>query len=401
MRKVSLIGAALAAFSTGAAQANEPTITDAIAKGAPILEARVRYETVDQDGFANDAEALTLRTRLGWETGAWNNIKGLIEFEDVRQLGSEDYNSTINGNVGFPVIADPEVTELNRLQLSWKPTKALSFVLGRQRIALDDQRFVGAVGWRQDEQTFDALRGDVTLGKFNATYAYLNNINRVFGEDLDWDSESHLVNASYAFAPALKAQAFVYALDFDNSAANSTLTKSVRVSGQVRPAPFTLSYAATYADQEEYGPNPADFDLSFAAAEATLGYSILSLRADYEVLEGNGARGFATPLATLHAYQGWADVFLTTPATGIEDLNLGLTVKPAWEAGPFSGFEFTVKEHEFEAETTGADLGSEFDAQAGVKLGKRTALLLKYADYDGAPGFAARKKIWASLEFKL
>jgi len=40
----------------------------------------------------------------------------------------------------------------------------------------------------------------------------------------------------------------------------------------------------------------------------------------YEVLEGNGAIGFATPLATLHAFNGWADMFLTTPANGLKDL---------------------------------------------------------------------------------
>ena len=38
-----------------------------------------------------------------------------------------------------------------------------------------------------------------------------------------------------------------------------------------------------------------------------------------EYLEGNGTIGFSTPLATLHKFQGFADVFLTTPASGITD----------------------------------------------------------------------------------
>ena len=122
-----------------------------------ILDARLRYEHVDQQPFAQDADALTLRARLGFETGkAWNTSL-LVEGEAVVPLDSH-YNSTTNGHVQYPVVADPEGYELNRLQLTNTSIDATTLTIGRQRITLDDHRFVGNVGWRQNEQTFDALR---------------------------------------------------------------------------------------------------------------------------------------------------------------------------------------------------------------------------------------------------
>ena len=76
------------------------------------------FVSVDQDGFAKDAQALTLRTRLGYETPAWRGFKALAEVENVTAIG-DAYNSTTNGKLRYPVVADPEVTELNRAQVSW------------------------------------------------------------------------------------------------------------------------------------------------------------------------------------------------------------------------------------------------------------------------------------------
>lgn len=396
-----LAGAAAVAALAGPAAAEEGrgSLSEAITAGKPILEVRVRYETVDQANFAETASAFTARTRLGWESGAWNGLKGLVEFEDVRQLGPEDYNSTLNGKAVYPVIADPEVTELNRLQLSWTPNKTFSGTLGRQRIVLDDQRFVGAVGWRQDEQTFDAVRADVSVGKLKATAAWLGAINRVFGEGADWDSDSWIVNAAYAGPDAFKPTAFVYALDFDNAAANSSVTWGVRVAGRGKAGAVALAYAASYARQSDYASNPADFDLDYWMVEGSATYGIATLKANFESLEGNGAKGFATPLATLHAFQGWADVFLATPANGIEDASVSLALAPRITALP--KLQFMVVAHSFQAQRGGADLGDEIDVQVAAPLTKRLSGVIKYADYDGVPGFPSRQKIWVGVDFKL
>ena len=112
-------------------------------------------------------------------------------------------------------------------------------------------------------------------------------------------------------------------------------------------------------------------------------------------------RGCATPLATLHAFQGWADVFLTTPAAGIEDANLTLAWKAPIKAPNFSNLVLTARYHDFQAQQTGADLGSELDFMATAQITPRISATAKFADYDGVPGFADRQKIWLGFEFKL
>ena len=402
--KVAAAMAACAA-AAGAAHAAEPTppagVVEAIQAGKPILDFRLRYAGVDQTGFSEDASALTLRTHLGWETGAYRGFKALIEFEDVRAV-VEDYNSTANGKTSYPVEADPEVTELNRAQLSWTNGAGFTATGGRQRVIIDNARFVGNVGWRQDEQTFDAARFDYAKDKFAVTYAYVWGIERIFAENADFGSQSHLLNASYAFAPTLKLTGFVYALDVDEAPAASTSTVGVTASGGTSFDEYKLTYSGTFATQSDYGDNPSDVDLNYYRADVGVSRGPLALSGAYEVLEGDGTVGFATPLATLHAFQGWADVFLATPATGVEDAFLTAKYSPSWEAGFLSSPAFTLIYHDFEAEQTGGDLGSEIDLQFTAKIAPKVSGVIKFADYDGPTGGPAdRTKVWFGLQFTL
>lgn len=402
--------AGFAAFA-GSAQAQTETappanIGAAIQAGTPILEFRPRYETVDQSGVA-DAAAFTLRTRVGWQTARWRNVVGLIEFEDVRQLGGADYNDGVPPAEPFASISDPEVTELNRLQLVWTPTSQLTATLGRQRMILDDQRFIGAVAWRQDEQTFDAVRLDGDFGRLDVTYAYLEHVNRIFAEDLDWGSDSHVLNVSYTFADPLKVQAFAYLLDFDDPAtaavaANSNQTYGVRASGKTWLERFQLAYAATFARQSEYGDNPFDYETDYLAGEVSLTWGPTTARLGYESLEGEGAnRRFQTPLASLHIFQGWADAFLSTPDDGVVDANVTLNLRPRWRRDHLFNIDLTARYHDFETERTSADLGSEIDLSASASFTPRLSGIIKWADYDGPGAPADRTKLWAGLEFRL
>lgn len=394
------VGCAAAAMGCGGGAAAQ-TIGDAIAGGKPIFEVRPRFEFVDQANLGKDAEAFTVRTRLGWRTAAWNNLTALIEFEDVRQLGGERYNTTINGKAAYPVVADPDVTELNQFSVAWKPAKEFGATLGRQRINLDDQRFVGGVGWRQDEQTYDAVRADAKVGPVAVTAVYVDHVNRIFAERLDWSSDSWLLNASVAGTPQFKPTAFLYALDFGNAAANSSTTYGLRVTGAAPAGGVKLAYAATYAHQTDNANNPADFSLDYWQVELAGTAGIVTVKGAHESLEGNGARGFATPLATLHAFQGWADVFLATPANGIQDANLTLVLRPPIAAPYMSRVQLTAKFHDFEAERGGADLGEEIDLMAQAQVTKRLSAFLKYADYNGVTGFPSRQKVWFGFDFKL
>lgn len=389
--------------------ASASTYVDAISNGRLLFEARARYESVDQANRPHDANAATLRTRFGWETDSWRNIKALIEFDDVRQIGPYDYYDGVHPHGGAPAphggyaqVSDPEVTELNRLQATWTPNAALQVTLGRQRIMFDDQRFIGNVGWRQDEQTFDAARVDIGSGQWKLTYAYVAQVNRIFAEAQDWEGESHLLNATYSFSEPLKLTGFAYLLDFDQSPANSRATYGARVSGRAWVSLIGVNYALTYATQEDYGNNPSRFDLDYYGAEISGQFDIYTLRAAYESLEGDGVRGFATPLATLHAFQGWADLFLTTPVNGIDDANVQVNIRPRLRRDHFFNLDLTARWHDFNFERTGADLGQEINAQATAAITTRLTLGLKYADFqtDAAALYPDTTKSWFTIEYR-
>jgi hypothetical protein len=401
-------------IAAGGAHAQDapPDFGAAIQQGTPILEFRPRFEDVSQTGRL-DGEAFTARTRLGWQTARWYNLQGLIEFEDVRQLGPENYDTNVNGRTAYAQIFDPDVTELNRLQVVWTPDSWFTATLGRQRINLGDQRFIGGVAWRQDEQTFDAAKFDADLGRFDITYAYIGHVNRIFAEAQDWDSNSHVVNASYTFADPLKVTAFAYALDFNKPTTpavrnQSNVSYGVRATGKQWFGAVNIAYSASYATQTEYGESLLDYELDMMSADVTATLEEFSGRLSYESLEGNGTRGFATPLATLHAFQGWSDAFIVngvkTTVDGINDLNATITWSPRWKWDYLFNLSFLARYHDFEAERTGADLGTEWNLQAAGAITPRLSWLLKYADYDGpgvAPAPADRTKWWFGFEWRL
>lgn len=412
----------------GGALAEPATLGEAISGGKLLLEVRGRYESVDQKRTAaltEEGAAFTVRTRLGWETAAWKGLKGLVEVEDVRRLGPEHFAVNVPGaatpplngadKVRYPLINDPQGIELNRLQIAWAPNKAMQATIGRQRILIDDQRFVGNVGWRQDEQTFDALRLDGSWRQLKATYAYVIQVNRVLGERRDWDSDSHLANLTWTIAEPLRLQAFAYALDFANAPANSSITEGLKISGRAKAGQVGLAYNATYANQRDYRTNTPGYSLDYWGADMAATLDIYTIKAGFESLEGNGSRGFTTPLATTHAFQGWADAFVQPLGgnkgfvDGIEDRNLALSVKPKWGWGAISKIDFLVRYHDFDGQRTGAGLGHEWDAQVQAQLHPRLTAAIKYADFERAsrvpPGAAtpppSRTKVWLTLEYRL
>ena len=366
----------------------------------PIFNARLRYETVDQDGFAETADALTYRFRAGFETGEIADTKFLIEFDHIEDI-VDDFNSTINGKTTFPVVADPNVTELNRLQLTNSSIPDTKLTLGRQRIILDDSRFVGNVGWRQNEQTFDGLRvQNTSLGKLAIDVSYINQINRIFGDDSPvgvWEGDTVSINASHP-SPIGKVTGFAYLLDIDNAGGIfSSQTIGARLNGAQKLGEGKLTYIASYAQQTDYGSSPLDYSADYVLAEGTYAQNGFSAGDGYDVLGGEDERAFQTPLATLHIFQGWADKFLATPITGVEDLYVKAGYAPG-NVGPFKGTRFLAVYHDFSAETGGVDYGSEINMLATAKWNK-LGLTLKYADYNADEFATDTQKLWFQIDY--
>lgn len=398
--------AAGAAFACAAAHAADlGPLSGAISETKPLFDSRLRYEGVDQDPMAADARAVTLRLRMGLQTGkAWDTAL-LVEGDLIWPLSSH-YNSTTNGHSGYPVVPDPESYEFNRLQLMNTAIPATTLTLGRQRIVLDDHRFVGNVGWRQNEQTFDALRM-VNSGIANVTVdvSYVRQANRIFGKESlqgRFEGDSVLANVSYQF-PVGKLTGYGYRLRFDDiagvpaAASDSTDTYGVRFAGDRPLDKFKLSYAIAYAMQEDAGGNPLSFDNDYYLAELTGFYRQYSVGIGQETLQGDGVKGFTTPLATMHKFQGWADKFLTTPANGIEDryLNAGVTLKGI---DVFDTVGALLSYHSFAAERISLDYGSEIDLQVQAKW-QRFVGTVKYAKYRADDFLTDTRKFWMQLDY--
>jgi hypothetical protein len=418
MRTCSRYAALGLILATGAAQADglDP-VWGAFGETKPIFDTRLRSEMVHQDGIAETGHAVTLRARAGFETGkAWNSAL-LIEGDAVVPI-QDDYrpDPTSNYRAIYPVVPDPEVYEVNRFQLTNTSLPGTTITLGRQRIALDDQRFAGPVGWRQNEQTFDALRvinRSITNLVLDGTY--FNRVNRVFGDDSRqgvYKGDSFLLNAGYQTKIG-KFTAFGYLLDFEpiagvaanfNPVRDSTSTYGLRFAGEKPLGKLKLAYAASYATQTDYADNPLDFDLDYVMGELNATFRQFSFGVGTEIMEGNGlappfGKGFTTPLATLHKFQGWADKFLVTPANGIEDLyaTAGVTLKGV---GSLDTLGFIAAYHDYTAEQISADYGEEWNLSLAAKI-KRVNLMLKFADYREGLRAAGRttEKVWMQVEF--
>lgn len=385
----------------------EDSFSEALLEGKFLANVRIRYEFVDQDGIAEDANAKTARARLGYETGSFYGVSALAEIDGTTHFGGEEFNSKDNGKTSYPVVADPDSFRLNRANLKYTGIPDTVLKGGRQRIILDDARFVGNVGWRQNEQTYDSIRiTNSSLQDVKANYAYIWRVNGILGSEAtlgDWDSDSHLFDVTYSGFDFVNITGFGHWLDFEDAKESSSLaTYGVRLDGKAQITDTTsLLYAGTYAYQEDHGDNTADVDNSFYSVMGGVGWNGFTGKVGYEVFEGDGTDAFQTPLATAHKFQGFADVFLTTPADGLEDLYVSLSYK----SKPFSffkkGITGTIAYHEFEGEDSSVDMGSEFDAVVAVPLYDYFKVVGKYAIYDG-DGFAAdRQKFMLGINYSL
>ncbi len=400
LEKVSLNFAAVLAGAALTAPAwAADTFAQALREGDVLVDLRARYESVEQGGFASPADALTSRLRVGFQTAPLKGTAFLAEAVVVNDL-VEDYNSTTNGRTQYPVVADPaDFGAINRLALINKSLERTTLTFGRQRVVLDDQRFVGNVGWRQHEQTLDGLRAQWGTPKIKADLTYAAQVNRVFGPDSPQGKwEGDIVLASFAYTlPVGTLSLFDYYLDIDDAAAVSSNTVGVKLVGSKPLGKLTATYSLAYAQQAEAGANAADVDADYRLVEGGLNFAKFGLGLGVELLGGDGVTAFSTPLATLHAFQGWADKFLATPAAGIEDRYLRFSY-PLGKRGRFTNVAALAFFHDFTSDIGSTHFGEELNAQLVART-EHMALTLKYADYRAGTLFTDTDKLWLSVDY--
>lgn len=383
------------------APATAPPTAPPASRAGYTLSFRLRQEAVDDDAYPRNADAGTLRSRLAASSAAYHGLRGLVEVDDVRAYATH-YQSTTRGPADRPVVADPTGTDLNVAALEWTHGK-VRLVAGRQRINLDQQRFMGGSGWRQNEQTFDGVFASwQPRASLELSAAYLNQVNRVFGPDngtqqARWRGDVAVLQGQWKSARLGTWSPFFLSMRLDNATAASNRTLGIVWRHQVPlAAGWSLPLSAAWATQSDAGRNPIDYTTHYSLIEAGLGKGAFSAKLGREVLGGNATlagRRFQTPLATLHAFQGWVDKFLTTPPQGIEDTYGGLQ----WKT-PRATAQLVW--HDFRAAAVNRPYGEEWDASLSVPFATRYELLLKGGRYRSTGLGTAATKLWAQFSAK-
>jgi hypothetical protein len=396
-----LLLAPLAPATTQESDESAKSLAEALSTGRTWLDLNYRFEYANQSTRENDAYASTLRTALGYETAEYQGFKGLIEFEDISNLGNDIYNSTINGESTRPVVADPDSTEINQAYLSYAPSENVDARFGRQEIAYGNHRFVGTVAWRQNHQSFDAGRIDWKSDTgTRVSYAYLDSVRRIFGENSPNGKEkmgSHLLDLRQTIDGVGDFAAYGYFLDFDRSTAFNSLTLGARLSGSQKiDENRSFLYTLEYATQDDAASNPVEIDQDYWLAEVAVDLGPATIRLGNEHLGGSGNAGdkFSTPLATLHKFNGFADLFLSTPDTGIEDRYLQVS-------GKIGAVKCAATYHIFESDSGGIDYGTEFNFTALYPLNAQTKIGAKIASFASDEAFTNTDRAMAWINYRV
>jgi len=407
-RKTGIISAACAMAMLGAglvtqAPAAESGVNDTIANalkgdwGQIKFNLRYRWEHVEQDGKL-DTDGDPIRLRIGYLTPKLSYFQAYAEFEGNTAVFEDDYNDKTNGKTDYAVIADPDSKgELNQAWLTFSGIPDTPVKVGRQRIILDNARFVGNVGWRQMEQTYDAVRIiNTSVANLTLDGTYLWNVRNILSKDNNMSSM--LFNVGYKLPNIGKLTAYAYLLDYDDLAAKSSQTYGIRFGGAVTPVDnFKILYLAEYAMQSDYQDNPADFDTNYYHING--GFKIpdlgpvfknLTAKIGYEYQGSDNGVSFKTPLGTNHAFNGWVDKFLVTPANGLTDF-YGMI------SGNLMGLTAKFFYHTFEAEEGSADYGDEFDVMLKYAFNKHYSVLAAYGTYDADEYATDTDKFWLQL----
>ncbi len=375
----------------------------------PLIDARLRYEQVEQDGLPVDAEAVTIRVRAGVQASR-GPLTALVEAQGNLAVVDDRFDG-LSGSAVRPLIADPENVAIHRAQLALK-LPVVTLTAGRQRIMLDDERFVGAVGFRQNAQSFDAVRAEVTPVKgLKVDLSYVWSVRTIWGID-GTGARQRAVGGDNVFAnlswasPIGTVTGFGYWVDQDEAAVQgyrlSSRTLGARLAGTQKLGKAKLAYQLSHARQSDMGRNPNDYEAAYWLADVSVDLNGPKLGAGYELLgadTGVALTSFQFPLGTNFKFQGWADKFLTTPADGVRDfyVNAGWS----WKAiGPAKAVTVQAAWHRYESDRLNRSYGEELNLLASAKLGKTTASV-RYADYR-ADGFATdTRKFWLQLDWTI
>ena len=391
MRRQSLLLTLSMLMASGTALAShQPVnlITDGSISGNFLL----RYEGVEEQNLRQDGEAMTFRTRLDINSGRFHGFSFHTTLESsTNAFGYNEYSvDPVGYNPGeYSVIPDPEHSEVDQAYIQYRNGK-FNLKAGRHVIVLNNQRHLGHVAWRNDRQTFDAVSVDYQVhNNLDVSYSVINKRNRIFADVADVESDDRVFNIGLL---AFGGQFQTYGIELSDDAQQLD-TYGISFKKSFTANRLKWRYFVDVATQESTsGAGYFVTDYGLATLGVTWGY--LDLDVGFESLGSDLGQGsFATPLATLHIFNGLADKFLTTPTLGLEDTHVSVSL-------PVNRGKFTVAYHDYKtayASPLVNDLGSEVNVQYLRKLGRKYKFGVKYADYTAGDIKDNTEKFWVWL----
>ena len=348
----------------GQEQDQKDDLTKAIGSGEFVFNGKLRFWHANDDA-ASASQAYTFGTNFGYLTKSYKGFQIYIEGESVVALTPDQYFDGINGLTDLTNVTDPETLELNQIHIAYKGSfnsTELAFKVGRQAAIVEDERFIGRVSARQDDQTFDALYGRIQNDQKGLAfeYAYMYQINRLLAEEIDWRSDSHVFMLRYYKNQKIRFGLFTHFLDFQEDApAVSNQTFGITVDrGSLPKDKIALNYKTAFAYQSDFGDNPTDYTAFLVYVEAGVSLPSLGIfNIGYELASSdNGVASYQFPLSTGQRLHRISDVFIDPPADGLHNPYLTAdTNKLFWGIGGWLGY------HAYFSEEEGDFLGQEID----------------------------------------
>ncbi len=342
------------------------------------IKTRLRYEIFDLSApTPNDRDGSSVSVRYGYTTPSFSGFSAMIEGETVSRVGG-DHDDI------HPLDDAGDGSDLNQLWIGYKNKDFGSAKVGRQIYTLDDHRFIGHVGWRQNIQTFDGITGTFSgAEKLAINGFYLDQQNAVNATHNDLDALG--LNVSYKFGKALQLTGFYYSIEGEDLAAQSNDTFGFRAAGTYMVDELALKYFASYATQNENDGSPVglNYDADYIAGDISAAIKGITLGAGFEILEPQ----FRTPLATVHKFNGYADALL--PLTGFTNGLEDYYVYAGYKIPVGNGIGLKAIYHWFDSENGASDGGEEIDLVATYKINKYFSVMAKYGDYETDGGVGA------------
>ena len=368
-------------------------LESALTEGQLKLYFRYRAEVVDEDvDNRKTAYASTLKSRLQYTTKKWQDFQVQIEVDDVSYIGNVNYNNGRNGKNDYSSVLDYNGAEINQAWLSYSGIKKTLIKQGRQTIKLGNRRYISALGWRQNNHSFNAtLIQNKSLSDTTFFYANIKDIYHGI-------TDSRISTSSNLYQVSNKSSKFIQTTAYNYKIGGFNNTKGFVVSGASIFSDATFFYEIEIATQEANENSSDNYEANYRKYIIGITGASMTAKVGMEILGGDSEndRAFYTPLGLNHAFNGWADKFVRTPATGLNDSFIEIKTS-------VSDYKLTFAYHQFKSDeaTLLSDYGNEIDVSVAKNITPKVNLLIKYAGYFANDFSQDTNKAWLQFSVNL